>query len=82
MAGINAGSVGERRGFRRGGLIPPWLKVVVILEELSEARAAGTEDDRADPAALRAVGHRKGGAHGQEATHHQLHPLGRQATAT
>ena len=58
MAGINAGSVGERRGFRRGGLIRPWLKVVVVLEELGEARAAGTEDDRADPAALRAVGHR------------------------
>jgi len=39
-------------------MIRPWLKVVVVLEELSEARAAGTEDDRADPAALRAVGHR------------------------
>jgi hypothetical protein len=80
MAGLIDRMDSERRGNRRlspggatgdEGTFPPWLKVVVVLEELRETHAACSEDDRADPAALRAVGHRKGGAHGQQAIHHR-----------
>ena len=58
-------------GLRRGGRFPPWLSMVVVFKELSEAHSARSEDDRADPAALRTVGHRKGWGHGQEASHHR-----------
>jgi len=45
------------------GAIPPWLKVIVVVEELGEAHGAGSEDDRADSPALRAIGHGQGGTH-------------------
>lgn len=62
MAGILA--CGEARWpNERGGLVPPWLKIVVVLEELGETHTAGPEDDRVDAAALRAVRHGHGGAH-------------------
>jgi hypothetical protein len=50
----------------RGELVPPWLKIVVVVEELGEA--AGSEDDRVDASALRAVGHGHRGAHDRHTT--------------
>ena len=67
MAGILA--CGEaRRPNERGELVPPWLKIVVVLEELGETHTAGSEDDRVDAAALRAVGHGHEGAHHRKNT--------------
>jgi len=67
MAGILA--CGEaRRPKERGELVPPWLKIVVVLEELGETHTAGSEDHRVDAAALRAVGHGHGGAHHRKTT--------------
>ena len=67
MAGILA--CGEARWpNERGELVPPWLKIVVVLEELGETHTAGSEDDRVDAAALRAVGHGHGGAHHRKTT--------------
>lgn len=62
MAGVLA--CGEaRRPNEKGKLVPPWLKIVVVLEELGETHTAGSEDHRVDATALRAVGHGHGGAH-------------------
>jgi len=62
MAGVLA--CGEaRRPNERGKLVPPWLKIVVVIEELVETHTAGSEDHRVDAAALWAVGHGHGGAH-------------------
>jgi hypothetical protein len=64
------------RELTRKGLVPPWLKIVVV-EELGEARASYAEarriheDDRVGSPALWAVGHRQGWAHGPYATHHR-----------
>ena len=41
------------------GAIPPWLKVIVVVEELGEAHGAGSEYDRAVSPAFRAIGHRQ-----------------------
>ena len=53
---------------RERKLVPPWLKIVVVLEELGETHTAGSEDHRVDAAALRAVGHGHGGAHHRKTT--------------
>lgn len=62
MAGVLAYDKREP-GSGRNVLLPPWLKMVAVLEELGEAHTARSEDDRLDAPALRAISHRQGRTH-------------------